>query len=52
MYDNFLRFVNIINYVIYTRLSKEEQAKSCGDQGRNIIMVYCRRRKNLSQFSI
>ncbi len=36
MYDNFLRFVNVINYVIYARLSKEEQGKSPEEQSRSI----------------
>ncbi len=36
MYDNFLRLVNVINYVIYARLSKEEQGKSREDQSRSI----------------
>ena len=36
MYDNFLRYVNVIKYVIYTRLSKEEQGKSFDDQSRSI----------------
>ena len=36
MYDNFLRFVKVINYVIYARLSKEEQGKNQEDQSRSI----------------
>ncbi len=36
MYDNFLRFVKVINYVIYARLSKEEQGKSPEAQSRSI----------------
>ena len=36
MYDNFLRFVKVINYIIYARLSKEEQGKSREDQSRSI----------------
>ncbi len=36
MYDNFLRFIKVINYIIYARLSKEEQGKSREDQSRSI----------------
>ncbi len=36
MYDNFFRFIKEIHYIIYTRLSKEEQGKSREDQSRSI----------------
>ena len=36
MYDNFLRVVKVIYYIIYARLSKEEQGKSKDEQSRSI----------------
>ncbi len=36
MYDNFFRKITTINYIIYARLSKEEQGKSKEDQSRSI----------------
>ena len=36
MYDNFFRKITNINYIIYARLSKEEQGKSREDQSRSI----------------
>ncbi len=36
MYDNFFNKITTINYIIYARLSKEEQGKSKEDQSRSI----------------
>lgn len=36
MYDNFLQIVNVIYYIIYARLSKEETGKSKEEQSRSI----------------
>lgn len=36
MYDNYMRIVNVIHYIIYARLSKEEIGKNKDEQSRSI----------------